>query len=123
MQTSSEAKTSKNGPDRFVQRLGERVANLISPARIYGEPVERGDVTIIPVARAMFGFGGGSGPMDADEGEQGEGGGGGGVLLPVGYIEVRDGSSRFRPIVDPILVLPIAFLVVRSVTRLLRHRS
>jgi uncharacterized spore protein YtfJ len=121
MPTSDESTTSTDGPDRFVHRLGERVAEFVSAGRIYGTPVERGDVTIIPVARAAFGFGGGSGSSEADGGGQGSGGGGGGVVFPVGYIEIRQGTSRFRPIVDPLLVVPLALVLIRALTRRRRH--
>jgi uncharacterized spore protein YtfJ len=57
-------------------------------------------VTVIPVARATWGFGGGTGTRPEAEGE-GEGGGGGGSTSPVGFIELRDGRASFRPIVDP----------------------
>ena len=80
----------------FVERLAQRVGASFGAATLFGEPVERGEVTVIPVSRAAFGFGGGSGP----EGVGGAGGGGGGVAWPVGYIELRGSETRFRPIVD-----------------------
>jgi len=80
----------------FVERLAERVGASSGAATLFGEPVERGEVTVIPVARAVWGFGGGSGPEAAG----GAGGGGGGASWPVGYIELRGSETRFRPIVD-----------------------
>jgi uncharacterized spore protein YtfJ len=81
----------------FVERLAQRVGASFGAATLFGEPVERGEVTVIPVARAAWGFGGGSGgPADAG----GAGGGGGGASWPVGYIELRDTETRFRPILD-----------------------
>ena len=80
----------------FVERLAERVGSSFGAATLFGEPVERGEVTVIPVARAVWGFGGGSGPEAAG----GAGGGGGGASWPVGYIELRGSETRFRPIVD-----------------------
>jgi uncharacterized spore protein YtfJ len=66
---------------------------------IFGEPVEREGVTVVPVAKARFGFGGGGG-SGAREGDEGAGGGGGGgvAVSPIGYIEVRDRSSEFKRI-------------------------
>jgi uncharacterized spore protein YtfJ len=104
-----------------IEQLADRVANLVSARRIMGDPVERGDVTVIPVARSVFGFGGGSRPETGANGAAGGGGAGGGVVLPVGYIEIRDGKTRFRPILDPILLVPIAFATLRAVSRLLRR--
>ena len=80
----------------FVERLAQRVSEGFGAATLFGEPVERGEVTVIPVARAVWGFGGGSGPEEAG----GAGGGGGGASWPVGYIELRGSETRFRPIVD-----------------------
>jgi hypothetical protein len=36
-----------------------------------------------------------------------EGGGGGGGVTPVGYIELKDGRSRFVPVVHPARMLAI----------------
>src|SRR5438132_8972675 len=79
--------------------LLERIAQSIhvDAKQVYGEPVERDGTTIIPVARVQWGFGGGGLRRGAGE----RGGGGGGVrATPAGYIELRDGASRFRPIID-----------------------
>ena len=82
----------------FVQRLAERVGASARASTVFGEPVERERVTVIPVARATWGFGGGSG---SDAGQQGSGGGGGGLVSPLGYIEVRDDGADFKPLRDP----------------------
>ena len=55
----------------------------------------------MPVARASWGLGGGVG-RQPDGKESGSGAGGGVTVRPVGYIELRDGRSRFRPIREPI---------------------
>ena len=82
----------------FVERIGEVVQMHANAKQVYGDPVERNGTTIIPVARVNWGFGGGG----LGRGERERGGGGGGVrATPAGYIELRDGTSRFRPIVDP----------------------
>jgi uncharacterized spore protein YtfJ len=93
----------------FVERLAERVGANFGAATLFGEPVERGEVTVIPVARAAWGFGGGSGPEQVG----GAGGGGGGASWPVGYIELRDSGTRFRPIVDlrPLVLVAVSGLV------------
>jgi uncharacterized spore protein YtfJ len=83
----------------FVERLADRVGARAGAATVFGEPVERDEITVIPVARAGWGFGGGSGTGPGGEGG-GEGGGGGAVAWPVGYIEIRGQETRFRPIVD-----------------------
>ena len=67
-------------------------------ARRIGQPVERSGVTVIPVAKATWGFGGGSG---GEAGKEGAGGGGGGFVAPLGYIEVRESGAKFKRIRDP----------------------
>jgi uncharacterized spore protein YtfJ len=77
----------------LVGRIAGALRGALRAETVYGAPVERDGVTVIPVARARLGFGGGAGG-------EGGGGGGGGTVSPVGYIELRaDGSTRFRRIV------------------------
>jgi uncharacterized spore protein YtfJ len=109
----------------FIDRLAERLGIYAKADTIYGEPVERNGVTVIPAAKVMYGFGGGSG---AKAGEEGTGGGGGVAIKPVGYIEIKDGNTRFRSIPDPERVVKIigvsgvmAFLIVKAVTKLVNR--
>lgn len=68
-----------------------------SVGRVYGEPIEIGRTTIVPVARVAYGFGGGfgSGGEETDEAGHGGGGGGGMRAAPVGVVEVTDEGTRF----------------------------
>jgi len=107
----------------LLERIGDTVGRRAQVSAVFGEPVEREGLTVIPVARARFGFGGGggSGAREGDEGSGG-GGGGGGVVSPVGYIEVRDGSAEFKRIVSPIDLVPAiaaGSLAVLALKRLL----
>jgi uncharacterized spore protein YtfJ len=105
----------------FVERLADRIGARVQASAVFGQPVERGDITVIPVARATWGFGGGSG---GEAGKEGAGGGGGGFVSPLGYIEVRDSGAEFKPIRDPRLLaatvaaaMVAASLVARAVAR------
>ena len=106
--------------DELLQRIGTTVGDRARVSAIFGEPVERAGITVIPVAKARFGFGGGGG-AGSRLGEEGTGGGGGGgaMVSPVGYIEVRDGSARFKRIssqgevVGVIAAASLAVLVLR----------
>jgi len=82
----------------FIQRLAERIGLVAQASAVFGDPVERDGLTVIPVAKATWGVGGGSGEKS---GEQGLGGGGGGSISPLGYIEVRDTGAEFKPIRAP----------------------
>jgi uncharacterized spore protein YtfJ len=83
----------------LLEQIGETVGRRAQVSTIFGEPVQREAVTVIPVAKARFGFGGGGG-AGARESDQGSGGGGGGgvVVSPVGYIELRDSGAEFKRI-------------------------
>jgi uncharacterized spore protein YtfJ len=111
--------------DSFLDRLAERLGGTANAATIFGAPVERGDVTVIPVARAAYGFGGGSGTRS---GEEGSGGGGGVRVAPVGYIEMRPGVVLYRPIRDWAVLIPalaaggvLTLVTARGIARLLRR--
>ncbi len=90
-----------NGSAGFLERLAGAVGGSVQAQSVYGQPVEREGITVIPVARVVYGFGGGGGVNPREGGEQGEGGGGGGQVRPVGFISVRGGSAEFRSIPDP----------------------
>ena len=102
----------------FLDDVGKKIG-LISEKgtteTIFGPPKEIDGTTIIPVGRMVtsFGFGGGSGKgpsqrhgeageMEQSSEPEGEGGGGGGrvAVVPVAVVEVREGVSRVRPVVD-----------------------
>lgn len=97
----TETKTKPAGTARVVERLAELVGGAAGASSVFGAAVERNGVTIIPVARARWGFGGGSGEDEAETGKTGSGGGGGALVRPLGFIEIADGHARFRRIVDP----------------------
>ena len=108
--------------DELLRRIGDTVGDKAKAATVFGEPVEREGITVIPVARARFGFGGGGG-AGMQEGKEGSGGGGGGAMVsPVGYIEVRDGAARYRRITSPsdlLALVAAASIAAVAVRRLL----
>ncbi|MFW6201106.1 MAG: spore germination protein GerW family protein [Gemmatimonadota bacterium] len=83
-----------------IAELAERIGRTARAKAVFGDPIERDGVTVIPVARARWGFGDGGGAGERGEGAGGGGGGGGVMLRPVGFIEVRKGKARYRPIVS-----------------------
>ena len=110
----------------LLERLGQQLSTSATAQTVYGTPVERDGITVIPVAQVRYGFGGGGGSGTKENKAAGSGlGAGAGVsLTPVGYIELREGRSRFRPIrpsVVPLVAVSgaIAWLLLRSVPRLL----
>jgi uncharacterized spore protein YtfJ len=95
--------------------------------RVYGEPIERDGLTIIPAADVRGGGGGGVG-SDA-QGDSGGGGGFGVMARPVGAYVIRDGEVRWEPAMDinrtammGMLTGIVALLVLRSVIKALARR-
>ncbi|MFN8186227.1 MAG: spore germination protein GerW family protein [Gaiellales bacterium] len=106
----------------LLRRLGQTVGDQAKVSAVFGDPVERDGITVIPVARArsVFGGGGGAGPRAGEA--SGAGGGGGVAVSPIGYIEVRAGTARFRRILGPSDVLTMfagAALATLAIRRLL----
>lgn len=120
--------------DRLIERLVDRFGGRTGAHTVYGDPVERDEVTVIPVARVRWAAGAGAGWGGAPAGEgvtagvaEGEGAGGGGGVIgdPVGYIEIRSSGATFQPIrgvPNPLAILALGVslaLVIRAVARLL----
>jgi uncharacterized spore protein YtfJ len=80
----------------FLDRMAERFGATANAATIFGAPIERDEITVIPVAKVAYGFGGGRGRSSS--GGDGFGGGGGIRVSPVGYIEMRNGGAVYKPI-------------------------
>jgi Sporulation protein YtfJ (Spore_YtfJ) len=95
----------------LLERLGERVGGRASAAAVFGEPIGRDGVTVIPVASVAYGFGGRHGPES--DSHRGVEGGGGGTSRPIGFIEISGGTAVFKPIRDPLrdFAIPLAALL------------
>jgi uncharacterized spore protein YtfJ len=128
------------GPiDELIERLAERVGGKASVGAVFGEPIERDGITVIPVAKVRWGFGGGSGrgpvpvgpgiegagppqsPAADDRMGSGTGAGGGATADPIGYLEIGPDGATFRPI-TPAMPSP-AFLLAAGVTATLVLRG
>ena len=97
--------------ENFIERIAKGFSQNASVKYVYGDPIQSGNKTIIPVASIAYGFGGGFGqgtkgrkPSEASgasiEGVPlGEGAGGGGGLRTTlkGIYEITPESTRFIP--------------------------
>ena len=110
-ETAARADAAENGLTRLAERLG---ANAAASA-VFGAPVERDGVTVIPVARVRWGFGGGGGGGRKDKAQDGWGGGGGVQAVPLGFIEVKDGGAQYRRVHDPLRLAIAALLLPLSI--------
>ncbi|HZZ28016.1 MAG TPA: spore germination protein GerW family protein [Pirellulales bacterium] len=115
---------TKKRKSSFVERVIERMGLHVTAKAVYADPVVQNGITVIPVAKLRWGFGGGSGHK---QGKRGKGGGGGMQAAPLGYIEIKEGQTQFKPIRDPMAFVPIAaasalagWILLRSVRKLIR---
>lgn len=117
-------RTEADGMTAMIQQARD----VMTVRRVYGEPIERDGVTIIPAANVRGGGGGGSG-----EGPQGQGRGSGGGFgvssTPAGAFVIKDGVVKWSPAIDvnrAIIGGQIAtiffLLVVRSIAKALAKR-
>jgi uncharacterized spore protein YtfJ len=120
--------------------IAELLERSISIRHVYGEPVQHGDTTVIPVAQVAYGFGagGGRGPgharatrpgESAGDGKgleaQGAGGGGGVRMTPVGALEIGPQGihfKRFHPLAPWLGGAGLGLTAGWLLARLLSHR-
>lgn len=106
---------TRNAADSFIETIAEKLGAVARAATVFAEPVERDGLTVIPVAKAKWGFGGGSGHT---KDEHGAGGGGGVTVTPVGFIEIKNGQAKFQRIrttsLPWVLAGGIALLLLRN---------
>ena len=104
-----------------MEKLLSSITDDLTPKRVFGEPIERDGVMLIPVASVRGGGGGGSGGR---AGEEGTGGGGGITAKGLGVYVVKDGNVSWQPALD-VMKLAIGsqvftlalVLVLRSILR------
>jgi MYXO-CTERM domain-containing protein len=83
----------------YVMKSIARAHEAITVKRVFGDPYERGGVTVIPAAAIAGTAGGGSG--DAPKaGQSGAGGGFGIRARPVGAYVIENGRARWVPATD-----------------------
>ncbi|MEU6712014.1 spore germination protein GerW family protein [Nonomuraea purpurea] len=80
----------------------ERSKDVAAVKRVFGEPIQQGDVIVVPVARIAQGGGGGQGTKAGEKGEEGGGSGGGFGFsaAPAGVYVIKDGDAQWRPAID-----------------------
>ena len=116
-----------NGSD--VSRTIEQAKEAITVRRVFGEPLERDGVTIIPAARVQGGGGGGGGE-DREGGASGSGGGFGVNAKPMGAFVMKGDDVSWQPAIDvnriiigAQIVALAALLVMRSVIKARHSKS
>lgn len=95
--------------DQRVEELLKGHRDAITVKRVFGEPIERDGVTVIPAAKVMGGGGGGSGGT-IEQGE-GSGSGFGMVAKPAGVYVIRGDEVKWRPAIDVNRILAGIFVI------------
>jgi uncharacterized spore protein YtfJ len=102
-------------------RLVESLGGTASASAVFGDPIEKDGVTVIPVAMVVGGGGGGAGPMEGGGGAEGGGGGFGGMSRPAGVYVVRGDGVEWQPAID-VTILGLALIALVGVmARVLGH--
>jgi uncharacterized spore protein YtfJ len=103
-----------------IENITDTFLSRADVSAVYGEPIDHGEVRIIPAAEVIAGFGyglgggGGSGPQEKDSNKgsgSGMGGGGGGRAFarPVAVIISGPDGVRVEPVIDPTKIV-LAFV-------------
>lgn len=85
----------------------EKIRSMVNVDVVVGTPIPAGEVTIIPVSRASFGFASGGTDFSSKNQKPGEenafgGGSGAGVKLdPIAFLIVRGDTVRLLPVMPP----------------------
>jgi uncharacterized spore protein YtfJ len=110
---------------KTLRSLGDHLQVGASVRNVYGDPINAGGRTVIPIARVSYGFGAGGGAGESEEAGServGSGGGAGLSARPAGVLEITEAGTRFIPFIDPTrlgIALAVGFLIGLAVG----HRS
>jgi uncharacterized spore protein YtfJ len=99
--------------------------DVLNARRVYGDPIEKGEVTLIPAAHVAGGGGGGAGPAEEEDGGEAAGGGFAGMARPVGMYVVRGDRVDWKPALDVTMIavagIALAALMTLTLGSVLRH--
>lgn len=93
--------------ENLIEGLSSSLGQAATVRNVFGDPIQAGDKTIIPVAKVAYGFGGGQGHGPGKKGsvelheatvqQEGAGGGGGLHACAKGVFEITPAGTRFIP--------------------------
>jgi uncharacterized spore protein YtfJ len=113
------------GAANLLTTVIDQIGGKAGANAVFGEPIERGNLTVVPVAQMIIGAGAGNGIHD--EAGSGAGAGSGALTRPIGHIEISEAGAQFvplrRPWFDGGLMVALAFsglLAAKAISKLLR---
>jgi uncharacterized spore protein YtfJ len=93
-----------------AKQVFQQLRDSFTASTVFGDPIDREGVTLVPVARIFGGGGGGQGQAHHTRGQaegenlpthgEGWGGGYGGMAHAAGAYVIRNGDVRWQPVVD-----------------------
>lgn len=89
----------KKGFPGVVESLLQGMDSVLSAKTVVGQPVQVGDVTILPLVDVSFGFAAGAG-SNSDKNSARNGGGLGGKMSPSAVLIIKDGVTRLVNVKD-----------------------
>lgn len=115
--------------DTAVMDVVREVVDSTTAGKVFGAPIEKNGMTVLPVAKVGGGGGGGGGNQSQEGQEAGGTGGGLGVSAkPLGVFVIKDGDVSWRPAVDlnrvvlgGQIVAVVALLVIRAMIKARRR--
>jgi uncharacterized spore protein YtfJ len=118
----SDAAIHDSHKEGTMQDILTQVRDTLTVKRVFGEPIERDGVLIIPAAKVSGGGGGGSGP--AEGADSGTGGGFGMQARPAGVFVIKNGEVTWEPAFDlnrvilgGQIVAIVLLLTIRAIAR------
>ena len=114
--------------NEVLEQLYDKIEGSAKAAVAFAPAEKHDGLVVIPVARVGWRFGSGTGtsrPKEQSTAQRGMGVGGTMSVTPVGFIEVKEGTAKFRPIVafDNLLRMQlVGGLIALGVVSLLGRR-
>ncbi len=115
----------------IINEVTEKIQKSANVKVVFGDPAEKGDITVIPVAQVCV-KGLGYGCMDDDEDKKDRSGMGLGIrakAVPVGYIEITPEGAQFVEIIEKKRIIFAAigigvfalFTIYRKINKMLKE--
>jgi len=98
-ETRGREMADRENSGNVVESLLRGMDSVLAAKTVVGQPVQVGDVTIVPLVDVSFGFAAGAG-SNLDKNSDKNGGGLGGKMSPSAVLVIKDGATRLVNIKD-----------------------